>query len=259
MARPRRCRRICTEPAYDHFGPEGISAGEQVILTLDEYEALRLIDLEKLTHAQCGQQMDVSRTTVTELYESARYKVADSIVHGKPLVISGGSYRLCPGGAAQCSRGSCRKRPSPGERPEEKGENVMRIAVTYENGQIFQHFGHTQQFKLYDVENGQVVNTQVVGTDGQGHGALGGFLAAAQVDALICGGIGGGAQNALAAAGIQLFGGVSGPADAAVQAYLAGSLGYDPNVQCDHHGHHHGEGHTCGSHDHSCGGHTCGH
>lgn len=132
----------------------------------------------------------------------------------------------------------------------------MKIAVTYENGQIFQHFGHTAQFKLYEVEDGKVVREAVVDTNGSGHGALAGFLAQSGVDTLICGGIGGGAQMALAQAGIQLYGGVSGEADAAVAALLAGNLGYDPDVHCDHHDHAHGEdGHTCG--DHGCGHHGC--
>lgn len=99
MARPTRCRRICAEPAYDSFIPEGISTGERTGLTLDEYEAIRLIDLQKCTHEQCARQMDISRTTVTELYESARYKIADSIVNGKALEISGGNYRFCDGTA----------------------------------------------------------------------------------------------------------------------------------------------------------------
>lgn len=131
----------------------------------------------------------------------------------------------------------------------------MRIAVTYENEEIFQHFGHTQQFKVYDVENGAIVSSQVVDTNGNGHGALAGVLTAMNADVLICGGIGGGAQMALADANIKLFGGVSGNADAAVEAFLAGNLAYNPNVQCNHHDHNHGEGHTCG--DHGCGNH-CG-
>ena len=116
----------------------------------------------------------------------------------------------------------------------------MRVAVTYEDGMIFQHFGHTQQFKVYDIEDGKVV------------GSLAGLLLSGQVDTLICGGIGGGAQAALAEAGIRLYGGVSGSADEAVQALLSGTLGYDPNVHCDHHEHE--EGHSCG--EHSCG-HKC--
>ena len=119
----------------------------------------------------------------------------------------------------------------------------MRIACTYENGEIFQHFGHTARFKLYDVQNGQIVAAQLVDTNGSGHGALAGFLRAAGVDALICGGIGMGAQMALAEAGIQLYGGVQGSADEAAQALAAGRLNYDPNARCDHH-----EGHDCGRH-----------
>ena len=129
----------------------------------------------------------------------------------------------------------------------------MIIAVTYENEKIYQHFGHTAQFKLYQVENGNVIASQVVDTLGSGHGALAGFLHAYQVDTLICGGIGAGAQMALANAGIKLYGGVSGDPDEAVEALLAGDLIYNPNVMCNHHSH--GEGHTCGSH--GCGSHSC--
>ena len=129
----------------------------------------------------------------------------------------------------------------------------MKIAVTYENGQIFQHFGHTGQFKFYEIADGKVIHSEVADTNGSGHGALAGFLMQRGVDTLICGGIGGGAREALAAAGIKLYGGVSGEADAAVEALLSGSLGYDPDVHCDHHGHEHREG------DHSCGYHGCGH
>lgn len=138
-----------------------------------------------------------------------------------------------------------------------KGDGIMRIAVPYENGQIFQHFGHTEQFKFYDVEEGKVIASNVVGTNGRGHGAIAQLLAIVEVDVVICGGIGGGAQLALAANGIQLYGGVSGDADKAVEALLAGELDYDPNAQCNHHG----EGHQCGGHgcgEHGCGGH-CGH
>ncbi len=127
----------------------------------------------------------------------------------------------------------------------------MTIAVTYENGLIFQHFGHTASFKLYQVENGQVVSACVVDTNGSGHGALAGFLTAKGVDTLICGGIGGGAQMALRDAGIRLFGGVSGDADEAVEALLAGVLEFNPDVRCNHHG----QGHTCGNH--GCGSHSC--
>ena len=132
----------------------------------------------------------------------------------------------------------------------------MKIAVTFENDMVFQHFGHTEQFKIYETENGKVVSSQIIPAAGQGHGALAALLAANGVDVLICGGIGGGAQMALAEAGIRLYGGVQGTADEAVAALLAGTLGYDPDVHCDHHDHEHGTGeHFCGGH--GCGGHSC--
>ena len=127
----------------------------------------------------------------------------------------------------------------------------MKIAVTYENGQVFQHFGHCENFKIYNVEDGKVTDSQVVSAVGSGHGALAGFLKQRDVDTLICGGIGGGAQAALAEANIRLIGGVQGNADEAVQAFMNGTLAFDPNVHCTHHDH--GEGHSCGSH--GCGGH----
>ena len=133
----------------------------------------------------------------------------------------------------------------------------MKIAVTYENGEIFGHFGHTKQFKVYETENGKIISSKVVDTNGSGHGALAGMLSSLDIDVLICGGIGGGAQMALSNAGIKLFGGVQGNADKAVEAYLNDALQYDPDAKCDHHDHEHGEDHTCG--EHGCGGNCHGH
>ena len=124
----------------------------------------------------------------------------------------------------------------------------MLIAVTYENGMVFQHFGHTEKFKIYDIQDGRVVSFKIVDTNGSGHGALAGFLKEQGVEVLICGGIGGGAQNALTQAEIKFFGGVQGSADQAVVAYVCGNLNYNPDTKCDHHDHEHGEGHTCGEH-----------
>ena len=128
----------------------------------------------------------------------------------------------------------------------------MRIAATYENGNIYQHFGHTAQFKLYQVDDGAITAQAVVDTNGSGHGALAGFLYQYGVEALICGGIGPGAQMALAQAGIAVYAGVSGSADEAVKALLSGTLAYAEGATCDHH---HAEGHDCGHH--SCGEHGC--
>ncbi len=124
----------------------------------------------------------------------------------------------------------------------------MKIAVTYENGQIFQHFGHTSFFKVYEVENSHIISSQVVSTNGSGHGALAVLLSSLGADVLICGGIGAGAQNALANAGIKLYGGVQGDADKAVESFVSGVLSYNPNVKCNHHGEHHHGAHECGNH-----------
>lgn len=208
-------------------------------MNVEEYEVLRLLDYEGLTQEECAARMDVGRATVQALYAEARKKMARFLVEGACLQIEGGSYRLTGMGEEQV-----------------KGERFMKIAVTYENGQIFGHFGHTEQFKIYEAEDGKILSSQVVDTNGTGHGALAGFLKEQGVETLICGNIGGGARNALAEAGIRLFPGAAGDADAQVESFLAGSLSYDPDAMCSHHG----EGHVCGGHDHGeghggCGGH----
>ena len=135
----------------------------------------------------------------------------------------------------------------------------MRIAVTYENGHIFQHFGRTEQFKVYDVQEGRIIASEIVGSNGIGHGALAGLLADKAIEVLICGGLGGGALNALTNAGITVVAGAEGDADQAVESYLRGELA-SSGANCDHH--HHGEGHECGHHgegqEGGCGEDGCG-
>ena len=132
----------------------------------------------------------------------------------------------------------------------------MKIAVTYDNGNVFQHFGKTETFKVYDVEDNKIVSSEVISSNGTGHGALAGLLKEQGINVLICGGIGGGAQSALADAGIELCSGAQGDADKAVEAYLNGEL-VSAGTTCSHH---HEEGHSCGDGGHSCGeeGHSCG-
>lgn len=247
MARPKKCRRVAFEPEFCSFFPDGTPSSEPVFLSIDEFEVIRLLDLEGKNQLECAEIMGVARTTITQVYEDARKKIADSIVHGKTLFIRGGDYEI---EAAPENKTFIKK-----------GENIMRIAVTYENENVFQHFGHTQKFKFYDVENNSIVKEEIVDTMGQGHGALATFLKDNKADLLICGGIGGGAQMALGEVGIKIYGGVSGLCDEAVKALIAGTLEYNPNVKCNHHGEHghgHGEGHSCGGHGHGHGeGHSC--
>ncbi len=256
MPRPKKCRRVCRLPKNRCFFPERDS-GETVVLTVEEFETLRLIDKEAFSQEECAAAMGVARTTVQQICASARKKVAIALTDGLRIRVEGGEYRLCEGNSA-CRCGAkmmlrCQQKP--------QGDDIMKIAVTYENGTIFQHFGHTEQFKIYDVRDNKIVASQVADTCGSGHGALAGFLAERGVEVLICGGIGGGAQVALAEAGIRVYGGVSGDADKAVESLLAGALSYDPDVRCSHHEHEHGEG-NCGSHagkEGGCGSRGCGH
>ena len=243
MPRPCKRRRVCFQPACRMFLPAGSGSGTPTItMTMDEFETIRLIDHEGMSQEECAASMNVARTTAQAIYCNARAKLASVLVNGMGLSIEGGDYVLCSeggNGCKHCGQGStctCKHRR----------RMNMRIAATYENGQIFQHFGHTKAFKLYIIEGDQVATSIVLSVNGSGHGALAGMLKQSNVDALICGGIGGGAQQALAAAGIQLYAGVSGDADAAVDALLKGTLRYVTEANCNHH---HEDGNNCGGHD----------
>lgn len=250
MGRPNKARRVCRMPSHRGFAPTDGPAQASIRLSVEEYETLRLIDYLGLNQQQAADQMDISRSALQSTYAEARKKLAMFLVEGRQLQIEGGDYALCsrcdpsPAGQTGCAL-----------RETRKGVSTMKVAICYENGLVFQHFGHTQQFKLYDITDGVITHSEVVDTQGQGHGALAGVLQQLGVNALICGGIGPGARNALAQAGIALYPGASGLADANAAAFAQGSLSYDPEAQCADHGHGHGE-HHCGDHgDHQCGGH----
>jgi len=251
MPRPCKRRRICSAPPCGRFAPAGAGEGGlSVTMTLDEYEAIRLIDFVGMTQEQCAVQMNVARATVQAIYGNARAKLARCLVQQRALEIEGGDVELCMKNE-DCARCEGRGRKRNGR------NTIMKIAVTYDNGQIFQHFGHCALFKLYEAEDGKVVSAKIIDANGSGHSMLAGMLMMNGVDALICGGIGGGAQNALARFGIKVYGGAAGDADAAVEAFLKGELDYNPDARCSHHDSHHGADHECG--EHGCGEHAEGH
>lgn len=244
MARPQKFREVGSMPNSDGLYPISYSNDairDRIILSIEEYEVLRLIDYLGLTQNQCADSMKVSRSTVAGIYEKARFKLADALINEKPLLIGGGNYVISRENIKIAKYTEVRK---------------MKIATTYENGEIYQHFGHTKQFKVYEAENKEIKSTEILDTAGNGHGALAGFLKEAGVEVLICGGIGGGAKTALSEAGIKLYGGVTGSSDSAVEALLNGTLEYNANVMCSHHSDGH---HSCGSHGSSDGHHSCGH
>ena len=256
MPRPNKPRRVCRLPVYTHFFSQGQNAHtheQGLLLSIEEYETVRLLDYLGMTQQEAARQMGTGRTTVQALYTQARRKLARFLVEGTPLTIEGGSYQLCSRPLHQKQQCSSLKNVCCSSNAFGKETHIMKIAVTYENGQVFQHFGHTEQFKVYNVEDGKIISSEIVDTNGQGHGALAGFLFGGGVDVLICGGIGGGARNALAEAGIELYPGATGDADAQVESFLKGQLAYDPDTMCNHH--HEGEEHNCGNG--GCGSHGC--
>lgn len=247
-------RRVCCDTRARRFSTEGAEGA--VSLTVEELESLRLCDLEGADQSAAAQSMGVSRGTLQRIVYSARRKVADALCSGKAIQIGGGNFspakRIC-GGRARCSRcrfarGGCGISDTEANSATED-ETMMKdgiIAVTMEDGQIFQHFGHTRWFELYEIKGGAVASHRTLDAEGSGHSALGGLLRANGVNLLICGGIGGGAKNVLATAGIELISGVSGPVDEAVKLYLEGKLHDDPSAECHHHDH---GAHECGHHD----------
>lgn len=260
MSRPFKERKVYDVPDWQCYAPvarESAVQEEIMSLTVEEYETIRLIDLEGASQVECAQSMEIARTTVQAIYGEARRKLAAALVYGRPLIVSGGTYRLCEE-KADTKPGHRWGHPRWGRRNQTgKKSEVMKIAVTHENGNVFQHFGKSESFKIYTVEDDKIVSSEVVSTNGQGHGALGGFLTGQGADAVICGGIGPGAQEVLRNAGISLYAGVTGSCDEAVEKLLEGTLASSAEANCGHHGHGHG-GQGCGHHGEGHG-HGCCH
>lgn len=233
--RREKLRRVGIIPEYRGFTPDGLASGDAIDMTVDELEVLRLCDLEGLNQEAVAQQMGIARATVAAICSRAHRKVAEALVNGRALVIAGGNIAYSPIATTTAAWPA-------------KEVGTMRVATTYDNGNIFMHFGRSEQFKIYEVADGAIESTHVLENNGEGHGALVTLLQQAHVDVLICGGIGAGAQNALKAAGIRFYGGVQGEADKAAADFLADRLAYDPAVRCEHHGEGHGHGHGHGCH-----------
>ncbi len=243
MPRPCKRRRICELPKCNIFLPKNAPKEDNiVIMHIDEYECIRLIDYEGMTQEECAKNMNLVRTSIQLIYSEARKKLSDCIVNGKGLKIEGGNYILCEGNLDCCKMRLTSGNRCLGRMNKEWRMKKMIIAVTYKDGEVFQHFGHCENFKIYSVEDGKITEEKIINTNGNGHGALAGFLKNNSVDVLICGGIGMGARNALAEKNIELYPGVVGNSDEAVKALLEDKLSYNPNTVCSHH---HGE-HSCG-------------
>jgi len=256
MARPNKQKRVFSMPKGRFFSSLPMAnQGTSIILEIEEYETIRLIDYRGLTQEACAQQMNIGRGTVQSLYAEARKKIARFIVEGINLQISGGNFELCDTMKQQYAQS-----PTRGGQESKEGNTPMKIAVTYDNGEVFQHFGQTSQFKIYEIADNKIASSTIIDANGLGHGALVGFLKDQGITTLICGGIGAGARNMLTEDDIQLLSGASGKADEQVASFLAGNLATSAANECHHHegeAHAHchgGEGHgNCegGGHGHS--------
>ena len=238
MPKTMRKRIVCKLPEYYSFTTRNIKKPISIELTLDELETIRLVDYQKLTHKQASEKMGISRTTVSEIYEIARFKIADFLINGKSINVRGGNYQLC-------NNDECKYCKIINQLEKGKGDLIMRVALPYESGNIFQHFGHCTQFMVYDILDKEIIKKELVSTNGKGHGYLGSFLYNIKVNAVICGGIGKGAQTVLTDNNISIYGGVNSNCDDAINLYINNALDYDPNVKCNHHDHNH----NCGNDD----------
>ena len=227
--RREKLRRVGIIPEYRGFTPDGLASGDAIDMTVDELEVLRLCDLEGLNQEAVAQHMGIARATVAAICSRAHRKVANALVNGRAIVIEGGNIAYSPITTTTAAWPA-------------KEVDTMRVATTYDNGNIFMHFGRSEQFKIYDIQDDKVLNEQVVGTGGTGHGALAGLLA------------NGGAINALAQAGITVYAGAQGSCDACVEALIAGTLAQTGEATCGCHGHDHERTHelgeSCGCHGH---------
>jgi predicted DNA-binding protein (UPF0251 family)/predicted Fe-Mo cluster-binding NifX family protein len=213
VSRPKKKKLISEEPIYRCFGCRGRCEAPKIEMSLEEYETIALLDGEGLSQEEAAFRMGVSRTTITALYASARQKIADFLIHGKRLSLAGGCYEVA---AKESEQGI--------DTYKKEGNKTMRIAVSYDNEEVFQHFGQSPSFKIYDIQSKKVAAAKVEATGGVSHRDLIPWLQERKVEVLICGGIGGMAIDLLAEAGIACYAGVTGSADLAVRQFLADSL-----------------------------------
>lgn len=248
MARPEKQKMIGSLPHRCRFSASSENDPKMsIILSLEEFETIRQIDYLGMTQEQCALQMKVGRGTVQSLYSEARRKIARFLIEDLNLMITGGNFAL---------KTSHNDVGSKSNSQSMKGKSMMKIAVTFENGEVFQHFGQTTHFKIFDIEDHKIVKSSIIDSNGAGHGALVGLLQGFGVTTLICGGIGGGARNAFAEIGLEVISGAVGPVDQQVESFLSGHLETSEEHECHHEGSHH-EGHGEGAGN--CHGGGCGH
>jgi predicted DNA-binding protein (UPF0251 family)/predicted Fe-Mo cluster-binding NifX family protein len=222
MPRPISERRVHAVPRPFAFKPAGIPARdlEEVRLSFDQVEAIRLADLRGLYQEAAAMRMGVSRQTFGRIIQSARQAIADAIINGKCLRIDGGNVIV-----------------------EDQGEKTMKVAVPARDGQVDAHFGHCEHFMVYSLDAAKTITAEEKVESPEGCGCksnIASILARMGVTTMVAGNMGQGAVNVLESHGIAVIRGASGSARGAVEHFAAGTLS-DTGVPCAaHEGHAHG-------------------
>lgn len=225
MPRKKKCRKICREPEYNQFQSMGSASQEVVVLNVEEYEVIRLLDFEKYTQEECATQMEIARTTVTDMYERARFKIADCIVNGKSLQITGGTYEVCDGEHFR----SCRKKCHHNCRKiERKGGRRMKIAVPVEENRkdVCPSFGRTPYFLIYNKETSEskIIENPAMSANGGAGGQAAQLLVDEGVDVLITPRCGENAAEVLNMAEVKIYKSNDTDAQCNIEEYMEGKL-----------------------------------
>lgn len=222
MARPIKSRKVCYYPVFLEYVPKQNTENHfSIVMSVDEYEAIRLIDQEGFSQEKCSEIMGVARTTIQRIYEAARKKIANAMIQGYSIRIEGGDFWICDGSSASCENPACYKAHYHMKYKKSDEENILRIAIPYENGKIFQNFERTETFKIYDIRDKKIVFEEEVQTKEKEGSTLSGILIAMNVDVLICGEITRNLQQALVAGNIRIINNIPGLAEYAIKEYLS--------------------------------------
>ena len=226
MPRPRKCRRVCRMPEHTDFIPAGGGDGKcPVILTVDEYEALRLIDKEGLSQEECGTYMNIARTTVQQMYTTARKKLADALVDGLPLRIEGGDYRLCQGLEEGCGCARCRMHGRRG-RNQKTGGQFMKIAIPLNENKkdVCVSFGRAPYFLFAENGKEEILDNPAAQAEGGAGIKAAQFVVDQGADTLITVRCGENAAQVFQAAEIKIYQSQGTGAKENLQALQAGKL-----------------------------------
>ena len=240
MPRPRKLRNVCSMPKSCSFGPLDLRSIEIINMTVDEYETIRLIDLEGLTQEECSKQMNVARTTVQGIYIDARKKLADSLVNGKRIIIGGGEYRLCGGLQGGCGRGCHREECI---KNNVKENDKMKIAIPADecskNSKVCMSYGRTSFFAVYDTETKEysfLDNSAAASQGGAGIKASQ-MLIDNGVTVVITERLGQNAADVLNIGKVKIMQAIAGDIETNVNDYLADKLGELTNIHAGFHMH----------------------